>query len=1660
MNDKIMIYSKTACEEIHLPTISEQKFLFCLEKSLYHIDEDVIIEMQVLDHSWCFSESKKYRILKEQEVWFMRQLSFGDILKLRLMEGDEWLLVIGSQQERIPVLRKYMLDKKKEITLGSRRSNDICLRLTPLISGSHAKLEYVTGGWRLRDTSSNGTYINGRKVQDFQMLDYGDQIEIFGCRFLYLKDILAILNKAEQVCVQEGSLREADQETMKWISLLPVYADDSSNQVEFHPAPRIIAEYDTEEFEIEAPPSPKKQKERSLLMTLGPSLTMAVPMLVGVVITGMGSIAIGLVTMVGSAVIGAFWAYMNRRAQNKSDKEDEEERFRKYSDYLKKKEEELKKAYEFNAEELRKMYPATSECVEYHIKSRGLWNRNPNQEDYLYIRLGEGEQEMPKPIRIPQERFTLIDDSLAEEPARIKAAYETLKKVPEGIDLAEHPLIGLIGGKDCRGAYPVLYTLIAQIVANLSYNEVKIVLLCDKDRLEDRKLLEAVKWLPHIWDGSGSCRFAGDSRQTTIQLLNEGLLQELRKRKEERQSQRGAQLRFSPWYILIATSTQLLEESQASVYLFDQNEPIGTTTILCAEEFGSLPNSCEYMIQNNESFAGSYSVKDARNNWKKITFDRISEHQLNQLSHRLAAIQVKTPQMQKEMPSSITFLEMYGAGNTDDLQIERRWDSGKSYETMQVPIGMRSGNLLCMLDIHQNAHGSHGLVAGTTGSGKSEMLQTLILSLAVNFSPEEISFFLVDFKGGSMAEQFEGLPHLTGYISNLKENQIHRALVSIRSENVRRQRLFNETGIKDIDIYKYTRLYKNHEVTEPLPHLLIVVDEFAELKKEYPEFMSELISVAAIGRSLGVHLLLATQKPAGTVDDKIDSNTQFRICLKVQNQQDSNDILKHPDAAYITQTGRGYLRVGTDEVYEQFQSAWSGASYREDSADIREEIAKLYTVNGGTEIVGNHQKIQRREEARRQWTAQLSQAVSEVLKESRIPAKTCLMNPDAMQSVTRKLYQYFQKKEWNVNPSAANDSRIFDLLTVYDACESRYGQTFTADQMNALAKSMGRVFPEQGNKTQLGAVVDAIHTIAVRRDLILKNQLWLKELPSRLYLNDLDHTGAQNGNWEDAQEIWSLEACVGRYDDPAHQYQAPVSVDFANQGNYAVCGNVSSGKSTFLQTLMYSLITRYSPKQVNLYALDFSSRMLECFEDAPHVGGILYEQTMENVGKFFFLIQQILADRKQILRGGNYSQYMQSGKKGLPAVVIVIDQYGAFREKTERIYDAQILQLAKEGYGNGIYMILSAGSFSSGEIPLKLADNLKGVFCLQLNDRFQYREILKTSAIEIEPEEVKGRGLMNFHGEALEFQTALALEAENDYERSHHIQKICAQMKENWKGSRARRIPVIPKEPTYAEFINMDEVKALLEDDRHLPLGYSVRSASPWSLDMSRFYCYLVSGKKRTGKKNFLQMAMRMAAHKGGKIYVFGNGSGILKKTAEETGAVYYSSEDDLTPFCTEFKPELLRRNQKKHELEYNGYSDEEIYQEMSREENIFLFIEDLVSFTDRIYHPKEGCLNVSGFFSTFADKGWYHQIFLFAGINQEEKAAVMGRDFYEYVIRDRNGIHFGGNTGGQQILDFSYLSFGKEQSMAQPIGIGLLATGEGRMPAGKVVIPLARKQG
>lgn len=1665
MSYVLSIYSSKAFKEFLLPAINNANYSLILQKEIFHLETDLEIYLEVINNEWHFVRRKEYSIVCKEQDYFDETLTNGALLTIALSNGTKISIVVKITDSSFAVYQKYDISNLHQITIGKSSENMIQYDSLGLVSREHAVIERKNGYFIIQDKSANGIFVNSLRVQGAWQLKFGDCIDVFGMRIVFLGTILAINSHIEGILIKEQILNSYIQQG----TFLDVKNQAPAEMKIFRRSPRLHPPMDTEPIEIEAPPTPKELQQQPLSMVIGPAMTMALPMLLGCGLaiystrasgsSGSAFMYTGLITAISSALVGTFWALRNMKYNKQKTREEELHRFEAYGEYLIKCTNQIREKYERNARILNELYRPAMECCTYGMTSSTLWNRNVTHEDFLKQRIGIGSLPFQAKINVPKEKFTLINDSLAQKPQLIQEEYKTLHNVPVCIDLLEHKLIGILGGADRKGAHPIVHSLIAQIAACNCYTDVKLVFIYDERENNAEENWSFAKWLPHVWSEDKKTRFVAKNKTEASDVFYE-LTKILRNRIEMADSFSSHKEFKKPYYILIVENQEMLEGELIAKYIFENKEEYGFTTLLLEETYDDLPNACDYIIENDYTFTGMYGTTDDDMERTKIQFDNVSSKELEIFSRCLANIEVNELETGGEIPNSLTFFDMYGVNALEELNVVERWLKNRTYDTMRAVIGQKAGGVPCYLDVHEKYHGPHGLIAGTTGSGKSETLQTYMLSLAINFSPDDIGFFVIDYKGGGMANLFSGLPHMIGQISNLSGNQVRRAMISIKSENMRRQRIFNEHGVNNINLY--TRLYKNNEASIPIPHMFIVIDEFAELKREEPDFMRELISVAQVGRSLGVHLILATQKPSGTVDDNIWSNSKFRLCLRVQDRQDSTDMLHKPDAAYITQAGRCYMQVGNDELYELFQSGWSGATYDEEQGNNKTDIAKMLSITGKAALVGNRTKLRQKEQAKQHWIALLLQIIILAENEGDYKVIECVNNAVDMAAFIKRVFVYFEKNKIEYAETEYNSHRVEDLIKKYVTWQQN---GWTGDLNDAAAEIIkmsaadGTILPEMKERTQLDAVVEYLGQVAKENHYTHNLQLWLPVLPEQLYLNQLEGYGSiafHDNHWMRRTEEWSLETMIGLYDDPANQIQRPLIMNLGENGHHAICGTVSSGKSTFLQTFLFSLLSCYTPEMINVYAIDFSSKMLSAFEGAAQVGGIMYENDDEKLDKFFNMMSNILDERKQLLRGGSYSQYVQANGIKIPAIVLVIDNYANFRSKTNNRYEDMLLQLSRDGVGHGIFMVISSAGFGALDIPTRIGDNMKTVICLEMSDKFQYADALRTLRIEVLPEiGVRGRGLASVGGAILEFQTALSVQAEDDYKRSEKIQEYCMLMNEAWNGKRARKIPEIPEKPLWKEYAELDEVQHVLSDDRRLPIGYDLRNAEIYGLDLSRTYCYLLSGAARTGKTNLLKLMINSAKLKQGELVVidFNDELGVQ---AEKNEAEYITNDAQLFEFCDRLLPKFKERNQVKKSCIQKGMSDEEIFIEMSQFERIMIFIASLPDFVEHVYKPSEGVGEMAGFLENLTDKGSLHNVFWFACYNQSEIGRVAGKKVFDNFAKYKNGIHLGGNVAAQKILNFDYIPY-IEQTKAQKTGVGMLPSVEDELLVEKVVIPLVK---
>lgn len=735
-------------------------------------------------------------------------------------------------------------------------------------------------------------------------------------------------------------------------------------EIRYRRSPRLVKKIDTTQIEVEKPPQKIEPPKGGIIQLIAPTLCMMLVTVAVSIFMKQGSYVLmsasgTIVTMIVSVV-----KFVNDR---KDCKKLNKKRKLFYEEYLLKLRKIIYKRREAELEADAYNYPALDK-IEKMIarRSHRLYERNYNDKDFLHLVLGHQDTEISFPIILQQEEMSMEEDELIVEAKNIRNEAKILPHKPVVVDL-KNAHLGLVGEKE--NVHEQIKLIVSQLAFFHSYHDIEIIIIYDGKYDRD---FQWMRWYPHLKLNALNVSGCINSERMRDQVL--GSLTQILKERQEKLDESKKESKFLPHYVFITDEPKLIMDHSIMEYLDKDGKALGFSIIYTSYFQADLPEYIGTVFSVDNSIEGTLLLNERELVEKSLILDHIGDVDLEKMARDTSVLKHEQG-MVSHIPESITFFEMYQIDRPEQLHVRKRWQEHESHKSLAVPLGVRAKEDFVYLNLHEKAHGPHGLVAGTTGSGKSEIVQSYILSLAVNFHPYEVGFLLIDYKGGGMANLFKELPHLLGTITNLDGSESMRAMASIKSELARRQQIFSQFEVNHINAYN--KLFKLGKVAEPLPHLFLISDEFAELKKEQPDFMSELVSAARIGRSLGIHLILATQKPTGVVDDQIWTNSKFKLALKVQNEGDSKEIIKTPDAAFITQAGRAYLQVGNNEIYELFQSAWSGAPYSiNNEGEMVDE--RVYLVNdlGQGELI--NQDLSKQEDGNQIKATQLDVVVSHI----------------------------------------------------------------------------------------------------------------------------------------------------------------------------------------------------------------------------------------------------------------------------------------------------------------------------------------------------------------------------------------------------------------------------------------------------------------------------------------------------------------------------------------------------------------------------------------------------------------------------------------------------------------------------------------------------------
>ena len=920
----------------------------------------------------------------------------------------------------------YNITQNGSLLIGSNDSNNIIYK-NVLVNDVHARLDYQDGLWQVLDNNTPmGVYVNDKKIMGSYLLKYGDIIFISGLKIVVMREFLLInevggvvkintniLSARGDVSYQVDNVKEKEEDLNR-----SLYAKEEY----FYRAPRFIEDIVKETVNIDNPPPKLNKDESSLIMTLGPMFTMALTSF-STAFTTINSISSGTSTLKQSlpSIIMAvsmfasmlIWPIISRVLDKKRIEKKEQERVKKYNDYLRDKAREIEGIIVKQSQTLKDKYVTLNECANIILRKKSsLWQRSITQQDFLSMRLGIGNMPIYAEINYSKESFSMETDALKEKIKTVVEDRKTLLDVPITFSLVEKNITSIIG--DNSLLHEFFKGQLLQLITYHSYEFLKIVVLTDR---ENATSFEYFHNLPYLFDDSRQIRFFAKNFDETkeLSLYLERIYQ-------DRKASKAPFSSTPPYFLILTDNYHMYRDVEIIKDILADGQNFGFSLVIFSDKLANLPSECKNFINVNRERSGIFESEISMGSQREFTTEFCENFgvDIEECIKKISNIPIEFNSDDKALPDSLSFLEMYNVGKVEQLNVLQRYQSMNSQKSLAVPVGVEKSGSLLKLDLHEKFHGPHGLIAGMTGSGKSEFIITYILSMSVNFSPLDVAFILIDYKGGGLAGAFENretgisLPHLAGTITNLDVSEMNRSLSSIQSELRRRQQLFNEArdklGESTVDIYKYQKFFKEGKVSEAVPHLFIISDEFAELKSQQPEFMDQLISTARIGRSLGVHLILATQKPSGVVNDQIWSNSRFRVCLKVQEKADSNEMIKTPDAAFLKQAGRFYLQVGYNELFALGQSGWCGAQYYPQEKIKKKVDQSVLIIDDVSNVIAQYDDL--KETAVKSSGEELNNVLTHVInvcKESGLKAKKLWLErilPDIYVDKLAKKYDY------------------------------------------------------------------------------------------------------------------------------------------------------------------------------------------------------------------------------------------------------------------------------------------------------------------------------------------------------------------------------------------------------------------------------------------------------------------------------------------------------------------------------------------------------------------------------------------------------------------------------------------------------------------------------
>ena len=1191
-----------------------------------------------------------------------------------------------------------------------------------------------------------------------------------------------------------------------------LHPSEDGTGIDFNRPPRLLPPERVTKFRLPAPPTASERRPLPVLMAV-------VPVLLGVAM----AFLMHEVYMLAMSVLSPVMLIGNHVNERKHGRKSHTKRMAEYREHKARIERDARDA--LDAERVARRADSPDPGTALSIASgprRRLWERRRTDPDYLLLRVGTAD--LPSAVELTDP----------EQDEHRRQVFWQIPDAPVTVPLRERGVVGVAGPGDTPHA--IGRWLVAQTATLHSPNDLQIYVLTDS---AGRASWEWARWLPHCRPATGPASagqncvaLIGNDAESVATRIAE-LLAIIAARQKAQREMNAGQARFPADIVVVFDGSRKLRSLPGAIQVLREGPPVGVFAICLDADERLLPAECQAVavaapdgLRVQQMMAATIS---------EVRPDHVSPGWCARLARAMAPIRdVSDNGDAAGLPDASRLLDVLRLEPPTAEAIVGRWNAGGRStlamigESYDGPFG---------IDLRKD--GPHGLIAGTTGSGKSELLQTIVASLAVANRPDEMTFVLVDYKGGSAFKDCVQLPHTVGMVTDLDTHQVERALVSLSAELTRREHILAAAGAKDIEDYQILLDRERRTgqrpassggrspasggpggrspgLAQPLPRLLIVIDEFASMVRDLPDFVTGLVNIAQRGRSLGIHLLLATQRPSGVVSADIRANTNLRIALRVTDPAESTDVIDAKEAAHIAKStpGRAYVRLGHASLIP-FQAGRVGGRRPGPPGP-----ASLGQASPGAAATD------------RPWLARVDWSG--------------LGRPEP------------------ARPAAGPR--------------------------------------EEEEITDLKVLVEEIRDAVRRLRIPAQHSPWLPALAESVLLADLRPAadGEQWGRGGEGGRAGENTAPFGIEDLPERQLQRPAVISLATFSHLMAAGAPRSGRSQLLRTIAGALAAGHSCADVHMYGIDCGNGALLPLADLPHCGAVVARTQTERAVRLLRRLGDELSRRQELLAGGGFADIGEQRSVArpddrLPHIVVFLDRWEGFTTTlgeldAGRLTDV-VTRILGEGASAGVHLVMTGDrSLLAGRISALCEEKL--VFKLAEKDDYALAGLRPRDMPDDLP---PGRAFRT--GTGIEVQVALLAPDATGQGQAAALRDIAASCAARDAAVAAARRPfrvdVLPSRITFGEAWDMRPARGTsplwglvgVGGDELTAYGPDLAGGVP---------SFIVAGPSRSGRSTILETMARSFLAAGTPVVLAAPRPSPLRALDGQGGVLRVFTGDDI----------------------------------------------------------------------------------------------------------------------------------------------------------------------